>query len=150
MSSPNFWRKRFFASPSSVPTGRFTLLLWIGDTSASYWRRPPNHTASLKTFVSGQRLTPAWAVFTDRSMSWCLFSRKALRHMSIMSSWGALVVIAQTSGITQGRTPLAATVMPNLPCTRRSNPWRWLPTRFWIAQSAGESFSTPSPAAVRP
>ena len=53
------------------------------------------------------------------------------------SSGAGLVVIAQTSGIAPRGTPLARTAVPNLPRTRRSNRWRWLPTRFWIAPSAG-------------
>jgi DNA modification methylase len=48
---------------------------------------------------------PAWAVSTDRSMSWSLFSRKGLRHISTTSNWGVLVAIAATSGITQEGTP---------------------------------------------
>jgi hypothetical protein len=40
----------------------------------------------------------------------------------------------------QGRTLLAKLAMLNLPCIRQSSPWPWLPTRFWIAPSAGESF----------
>jgi DNA modification methylase len=46
---------------------------------------------------------------------------------------------------TFGRDRGAELAMP-----RQSSRWRWLPTRFWIAPSAGESFSTFSPGLVRP
>ena len=49
-----------------------------------------------------------------------------------------------------GVNTFGKTAVPNLPCTRRSSRWRWLPTQFWIAPSAEESFSTSSPGVARP
>src|SRR5450432_1472410 len=42
-----------------------------------------------------------------------------LPRISIMSSWDASDVIAQTSGITDGRAALARTATASLPCSKR-------------------------------
>ena len=73
-------------------------------------------------------------------------------RIATMSSSADLAATAAMSGTIPGSIPSPATRGRAIcwPCTRRSNRWRWSPTRSSTARAAATSCSTVSSAAVRP